>query len=125
MTSAPIIRHAHTSWKIFQGQAVTLAALRESMLTMSGDHRGNITDRTLQLFFEYAAAGGFSSQPAVPALIRKWKHLFEPVLHLSESEALRFLADAGECLGLMDDLMDELFADHSLSAVTKMVRCQQ
>ena len=122
MTSAPIIRHAHTSWKIFQGQAVTLPALRESMLTMSGDHRGNITDRTLQLFFEYAAAGGFSSQPAVPALIRKWKHLFEPVLRLSESEALRFLADAGECLGLMDDLMDELFADHSLSAVTKMAR---
>ena len=122
MIDANIIRHAHTSWKVLQGQAVTLAALRESMLTMSGDHRGNITDRTMQLFFEYAAAGGFSSQPAVPALIRKWKHLFEPVLRLSESEALRFLADAGECLGLMDDLMDELFADHSLSAVTKMAR---
>ncbi|MEH6593868.1 MAG: arabinose operon transcriptional regulator AraC [Halioglobus sp.] len=122
MTITPIIRHAHTSWKIFQGQAVTLAALRESMLTMSGDHRGNITDRTAQLYFEYAAAGGFSSQPEVPALIRKWKHLFEPVVQLSESEALRFLTDAGECIELMDDLMDELFADHSLSAVTKMVR---
>jgi AraC family transcriptional regulator of arabinose operon len=118
MTSAPIIRHAQTSWKVFQGQAVTLTALRESMLMMSGDHRGNITERTVQLYFEHAATGGFASQPAVPALTRKWQHLFEPVLRLSESEALRFLADAGECL----ELMDELFADHSLSAVTKMVR---
>jgi AraC family transcriptional regulator of arabinose operon len=118
MNSAPIIRHAHISWKAIQGQAVSRAALRESMLTITGDHRGNITDRTLQLYFEYAAAGGFSSQPAVPALTKKWKHLFEPVLRLSESEALHFLADAGDSLELMDDL----FTNHSLSAVTNMVR---
>jgi len=39
-------------------------------------------------------------------------------LRLSESEALHFLAEAGEGL----ELIDELFADHSLSAVTRMVR---
>jgi AraC family transcriptional regulator of arabinose operon len=117
-TIAPIIRHAQTSWRVFQGQAVTQAALREAMLAMTGGHRGNITERTVHLYFEHAAAGRFSSQPAVPALNRKWKHLFEPVLRLSESEALRFLADAGDSL----ELMDELFADHSMSAVTKMVR---
>jgi AraC family transcriptional regulator of arabinose operon len=118
MTITPIIRHANIAWKVFRGQPITLAALKESMLRMSGDHHGNLTERTGQLYFEQVAAGGFSSQPAVPALIKKWKNLFEPILRLSENEALRFLIDAGKCLELMDDL----FTDHSLSAVTKMVR---
>lgn len=113
-----MIRHALTSWKILRGQAVTQAAIRESMLAITGDHRGNMTERMAHLFFEHAAAGRFSSQPAAPALISKWKHLFEPVLRLSESEALHFMAETGESL----ELIDELFADHSLSAVTRMVR---
>jgi AraC family transcriptional regulator of arabinose operon len=60
----------------------------------------------------------YTSQPSVPALIKKWKTSFEPKVNLSEQGAGEFLLESSSAL----DLVDEIFKGHSLSGVSKMVR---
>jgi AraC family transcriptional regulator of arabinose operon len=112
-----LIRFATTSWRMMNGHHVELADYRQAMLFTTGDHRGNFTDRVGPLMLALQDSDIYTSQPSVPALIKKWRSSFEPVVGLSEPAAIEFLQESASAL----DLVDEIFADHSLSGVTKMV----
>lgn len=114
----PLIRYAVTSWQLMNGHLVDPADYRQAMLFATGDHRGNFTDRVGPLMLALQDSDIYTSQPSVPGLIKKWKSRFEPEINLSEQDAGEFLLESASAL----DLVDEIFANNSLSGVTKMVK---
>jgi len=112
-----LIQYASTSWRLMNGLRVEPEEYRRAMLFTTGDHRGNFTERVGPLMLALQDSDIFSSQPSVPGLIRKWRDYFEPKICLSDERAGEFLREAASAL----DLVDEIFADHSLSGVTNMV----
>lgn len=114
----PLTQYAFTSWKLMNGLRVEPDEYRRAMLFTTGDHRGNFTDRVGPLMLALQDSDIYTSQPSVPGLIKKWKDHFGPRFVLSEQDAGEFLREAASAL----DLVDEIFTDHSLSGVTKMLQ---
>ncbi|MEH6569048.1 MAG: arabinose operon transcriptional regulator AraC [Halioglobus sp.] len=113
-----LLRYAITSWRLMNGHPVEPLDYRQAMLFVTGDHRGNFTDRVGPLMLALQNSDMYASQPSVPGLIKKWKSSFEPAVTLSVQDASDFLQESASAL----DLVDEIFSDHSLSGVTKMVQ---
>lgn len=111
-----VLRYAVVSWRLINGERVSPEDYHHAMLFATGDHRGNFTERVGPLMVALQDSDIYTSQPSVPALIKKWKSHFEPVLTLSERDAGDFLQESASSL----DLVDEIFKKHSLSGVTTM-----
>jgi AraC family transcriptional regulator of arabinose operon len=114
---SPLVRYATTSWRLMNGLKVEPSEHQQAMIFTTGDHRGNFTERVGPLMLALQGTDIYTSQPSVPGLIRKWKEQFEPAVILSEQGAAAFLREAASAL----DLVDDIFAAHSLSGVTKMI----
>ena len=111
------ILHAITFWSTLNGTEVTDESYVLALQFVTGNHKGNITDRTPSPLANRQLDNFYRQQPNNERLRSKWRSAFEPTVTISNNQATEFLVEVCSSIELFEDL----FADHSFSGITRML----